>query len=411
MRQVCGWDAKFPLRQRQQCVYYGDGAVTWQKKGRVHYKGKLWTDKYMPHTGTWRELMDSIAAHLQYFKYHRWLNRWLKHQFNLDVATFDPVREILLVTDFAAQFPMAGSTVGTCEHSPNASQLVALVLYNPAPEADGGGIQREVQCDYWRTWIDAKGDAPAHHLAMKQILGYYRDGQGAVGGQPVVPGLQRIKVYSDGERGPYKGRKNFGRMVHWPRSARHGGKQCELWHTCHESHHGSGAVDNAGKAARRKIDAAVIARRRGARSIYTHAECYRWCKKYYAQPGPGKLQDGTWTCNGKHHWRLFNSPKFPHHHLFQCATRESNCKDFDGVDGSNGHFCFRANMQDHTQTELEVRFIPCFCPNCQLNHRAYFNPTNNPTRKCWYFKYTQAPKWEHPIPRAPRALPERDRDE
>ena len=129
--------------------------------------------------------------------------------------------------------------VGTCEHGISCSQLVALVLYLPSDVTEHG-VQREVKCDYWRIWSNARHSPEYHHAAMRRIAAYYKGMQ--------VPGLSRVKVWTDGDPTTYKGRKQFGRMVRWPRLplAEDGGEGIELHHNCLPAHHGAGAQDNAG---------------------------------------------------------------------------------------------------------------------------------------------------------------------
>ena len=170
-----------------------------------------------------------------------------------------------MVTDFAALYEMKGKKVsrsflaasspdhrylvtlafrvcivqvGTCEHGISCSQLVALVLYLPS-EVTEEGVAREVKRDYWRIWSNAGHGPECHHAAMRRIAAYYMGMQ--------VPGLSRVKVWSDGDPTTYKGRKQFGRMVRWPRSAAGGGEGIELHHNYLPAHHGAGAQDNAGK--------------------------------------------------------------------------------------------------------------------------------------------------------------------
>ena len=79
--------------------------------------------------------------------------------------------------------------VGTCEHGISCSQLVALVLYLPG-EVTEEGLAREVKCDYWRIWSNARHSPEYHHAAMRRIAAYYKKMQ--------VPGLSRVKIWSDG---------------------------------------------------------------------------------------------------------------------------------------------------------------------------------------------------------------------
>ena len=103
-----------------------------------------------------------------------------------------------------------------------------LVLYLPS-EVTGEGLAREVKCDYWRIWSNARHSPEYHHATMRRIAAYYKGME--------VPGLSRVTVWSDGDPTTYKGRKQFGRMVRWPRSAADGGEGIELHHNCLPAHH------------------------------------------------------------------------------------------------------------------------------------------------------------------------------
>jgi hypothetical protein len=104
-------------------------------------------------------------------------------------------------------------------------------VYLPS-EVTEEGAEREVKCGYWRIWSNARHSPEYHHAAMRRIAAYYKGMQ--------VPGLSRVKVWSDGDPTTHKGRKQFGRMVRWPRSAADGGEGIELHHNCLPAHHGAG---------------------------------------------------------------------------------------------------------------------------------------------------------------------------
>ena len=138
-------------------------------------------------------MLLEIEDNARDFFYHRWGIAWTRWQFKLDIATFDGLTSILVLTDFAAVYEMKGKEVGTCEHGISSHQLVALVLFNPGPIASGDGPEREVKCDYWRVWSNQKGNAAFHDMAMRDIARHY-----VTSGK--VPDLQSFKVWSDGQR-------------------------------------------------------------------------------------------------------------------------------------------------------------------------------------------------------------------
>ena len=187
----------------------------------------------------------------------------------LNIATFDGNKEIVVLTDYAAVYEMKGKRMRTCEHGTTSNQLVALVLHTPGAVAEEGGVERPVICDYWRFWSPQKGNAAQHHMAMREIAEFYkfggprpdapsageRLGEGDLGEvaaararrAPLVPGLERIHVWSDGQRSQYKGEKSFGRLAEWPKKVDAGGMEIHMHHHFYESHHASGPQDNAGK--------------------------------------------------------------------------------------------------------------------------------------------------------------------
>lgn len=376
----CGWGALFESHDsiaRCPVEYNSRKKVTANLRQEVD-NGKGGTVKrWVPVELTRSELLRKIEAALPDYKYHLWLNAWLKWQFKLDIATFDRATEIVVLTDYAAVYEAKGRHVQTAEHGVCCTELVALVLHSPEPlPADHTGKEREVVCDYWRIWINQKGDAAAHHVAMEDIRRHYKAGS--------VPGLQRMKVYSDGQRAQYKGRKNFGRMAQWP-----GKFGCELWHTTFESHHGSGPHDNAGKDPRRMMDAAIKNKEVGAQAIYSHYDCYTWCLAHYAAPSSRHEHPGTWGCNGVFVWRCYASMDYDNpHSLPPIDTRP----DFTHIEHSNDLFSFRCKHK--TEPEVECWFLPCFCAGCRANHRAAF-ATAPPEPNCSFLHYTKQPTWEY----------------
>jgi hypothetical protein len=340
--------------------------------------------------------MQTIEDALPDFFYHRWLIAWIRWQFKLDIATFHPRREILVVTDFAALYKMKGKQVsvslpgihiptppgtilfshlvgrnpqvGTCEHGISCSQLVALVLYLPG-EVTEQGAPRPVRCDYWRIWSNARHSPEYHHAAMRRIARYYKGMQ--------VPGLVRVKVWSDGDPTTYKGRKNFGRMVRWPRSSADGGEGVELHHNCLPAHHGAGAQDNAGKdprrygtkhteyftqviiillafPTRRAMDRAIIHEK--ANTIYSYWKCYAWCVKHMAKPTEEKDHRGTFGCNGRYIWGAFSDGTDPN--PLGCDVLDPRDRDFRAIDGSADMYAFRARNPDPgPRTRVLVRSL------------------------------------------------------
>jgi hypothetical protein len=69
--------------------------------------------------------------------------------------------------------------------------------------------EKEVRCDYVRFWSAAKSSAEFHHQALHMVVKYLRS-------ENKVANLKRIRLWTDGDRGTYKGFQNFGRMAFWP---------------------------------------------------------------------------------------------------------------------------------------------------------------------------------------------------
>jgi hypothetical protein len=95
--------------------------------------------------------------------YHRWVHFMTRHQEQLEVATFDGNTEILIKTDFAAVATLKASHLTTCEWPTTAHENVALVLHSPQPLRTFGA-PRQVTCDIWRTWSDAKQNEEFHQV-------------------------------------------------------------------------------------------------------------------------------------------------------------------------------------------------------------------------------------------------------
>ena len=315
---------------------------------------------------------------------------------------------------------------GTCEHGTTSNQLVALVLHSPGPQRDGE--ERVVQCDYWRFWSNSKGNAAQHHMAMRQIADFYkyggprpgaasageRLGEGDLGEvearrarrSPLVPGLKRLHVWSDGQRSQYKGEKNFGRNAEWPKSIDVGGMELELWHHFYESHHASGPQDNAGKdprcapahgvcvrcahrrfteplfrLPRRAMDAAILHEK--AQLIYDYHKCYVWCAREMARPSDTHEHVGTWACNGEYHWRACSNGRDPHRHLYPNMPTQK--REWYAVEGSNFLYCFRAGPGVNRPgiNELQISFLSCFCQECRADRN----------RSCLSLRTVRQPFW------------------
>ena len=294
-------------------------------------------------------MLRAIEADSGEFFHHRWLIRWTKAQFKLDVATFDGETEILALVDYAAVHSMKGHFVATCEFGMTSNQLVILVLHSPKPLVAGSSEEREVTCDYWRFWCNHKGDAPTYHQALKLIARHYR--------RSVVPRLLKIKVWSDGQRAQFKGRKNYGRMALLAKPPPRG-EEISTTHNFFESHHGSRPHDNAGKDPRRAMDRAVINQ---TVDIHNYVDCHDWCKEFMATPSK-QSHKGTWGANGKYYWEAISDGVDDPPERVHVLDADELRRDWGVVTGSNRMFVVRAvNSNPLEEPEVESQFVPCYC--------------------------------------------------
>jgi hypothetical protein len=100
---------------------------------------------------------------------------------------------------------LGGGYKSTCETDPTCSLYVVLALYKT--KTSQGTMA--TKCDYIRFWSPASSSAEFHHHAMRIVVRYLRENN-------KVPNLQRVRLWTDGHAGTYKGFPNFGRMAHWP---------------------------------------------------------------------------------------------------------------------------------------------------------------------------------------------------
>ena len=80
-----------------------------------------------------------------------------RHQEQIEVAILNGKTDILVKADFAAVAQLQASHTTTCEWPTSAHENVALVLHSLLP-LQSFGAPRQVTCDIWGTWSDAKQD-------------------------------------------------------------------------------------------------------------------------------------------------------------------------------------------------------------------------------------------------------------
>jgi len=199
---------------------------------------------------------------------HLWIEAWQTHQRHLVYSTFT-TNEIVISTDFSAQFDHKCAWTLTCEHPPRSNQAVYVVTHSPGVD-DG---ERTVYTDVWRMFSEMKGDALFHNTALSHIVEYYAN---------ELPGLEQAHVFTDGCRGQYKGRRNFAKIAAFPSLSLH--KGVKLRHHFAASHHFKGPHDAFGKDP--KFLARMAERHQRARIATTH-DLYQFCVQ--TMPAPKKL--------------------------------------------------------------------------------------------------------------------------
>lgn len=128
----CGWDKRLydcPTERTSDRAYY----KKWQSKQvGLDKKGKPKLVKVLQEVEcTRRELLDRIKSLYRDMAYHRWTHYMTRHQHLLHIATFNGIKEIVVLTDFAAVALLQASRTTTCEWPTSAHENVALVLHSP----------------------------------------------------------------------------------------------------------------------------------------------------------------------------------------------------------------------------------------------------------------------------------------
>ena len=161
--EECGWEQSLydcPTERTADHAWY----KRWEEKVTGMQNGKQKTTKILQRIDcTRKNLLDRIKKMYKNMAYHRWVHFMTRHQEQLDVATFNGRHEIIVKTDFAAAAKLQASHTATCERPTTAHRDVALVLHSPQP-LSGYGAPRQVTCDIWRAWSDAKGSAEFHQV-------------------------------------------------------------------------------------------------------------------------------------------------------------------------------------------------------------------------------------------------------
>jgi len=147
------------------------------------------TIRLRTYEGTVRELIASVMAKAKPYLHHKWLARFTRRQFHLDCDNFLGLCEAVLLADFSTAMVLGSGYKSTCETDATANLYVVLVLYKK---------NGETKCDYVRFWASAATSAEFHHKAMHVVAKHLKE-------SGKVPGLRRLRVWTDGHTSTYKG--------------------------------------------------------------------------------------------------------------------------------------------------------------------------------------------------------------
>lgn len=205
--------------------------ATWKEwRSRQAADGNSYQQQLQTVAGTRKDLMERVQAVFADADPHLWIEAWQMHQRHLVYSTFTD-NEIVVSTDFSAQFDHKCAWTLTCEHPPRSNQAVYVVTHSPGVDGDG---ERTVSTDVWRMFSEMKGDALFHNTALAHSVDYYAN---------ELPALEQAHVFTDGCRSQYKGRRNFAKIAAFP-SVHNGVK---LRHHFAAGHHFKGPHDAFGK--------------------------------------------------------------------------------------------------------------------------------------------------------------------
>lgn len=380
----CGLDKIIPKSCPHMTGTALETPIVWQKRSKEMYRSKngSYREKEVlhDHSGTIGELWNEIQDRHKHFMYHRWTVDWQRWAFKREIATFDGREEILVLCDFAAQFKMHGVATKTCESRQTCNEYVCLVLYNPKT-CTTDLEERPVLCDYIRIWSSVGSSPNFHHQALHDISRRYKTDE-------LVPGLKRIKVWSDGDRTAYKGHSQFGRQAHWPQSPvpksqqKNGKEDCagiEILHRTFPSHHACGPQDNAGKDPRIAMERSIGFAQ--STNIYNYHECLKWCEKNMRTPSERHSHEGTWGCNGKFVWMAYSDGAKEDENRHHYTQLDMRYKKYRPITGSNELYMFDATNK--SQPIMETRFVLCTCDQCISRNfdSCYFAHIAGPIKK------------------------------
>ena len=254
------------------------------------------------------------------------------------------------------------------------------------------GVQRDVKCDVWRAFTNAKPHAMPNQAVQHDIAKEYKTGNGK---------LKTMELESDGSTCQFKGRFNFwvvaGGMF---KKSDYAGLRLKIRFTA--PGHGGGCADVQGKTAAHFLKQRPQFRGKAA---YNYHTAYELCKEGMQEPSKSAEKvKGVWGCNGKFFWRVLSNgkdklgrkKKFP-------VVPQFEGGDITGIAGSRHLYAFRQvgcstcidcywylchmcdNPFDHwylyeqmadndrdattggREVTCEARFIDCCCTFCRAD--------------------------------------------
>lgn len=296
-------------------------SLTYHARSKINAAPKVdncFAEKFVKVLSTYGEIINKLADKTNKWHQHMWIKQLTKRAQELEIATFDGERSIVVVTDFANRNKLHGIAQSTSEISPAVGCAVAIVLYNPGEQVDGQ--ERPVQTDVWRIFSGAKDCAHYNALLIEEIFVHYsgqephkesklqmpeggwgkpRDNRlspptmSAIGraySRGAVPGLKKITVISDGKTSTYKGAPSFGYLYGLTEKY-----DVEIMQMFGAAHHMSGPVDAYG-AQPARLRMKMIRSDTLPYSVYNAKGMVDFCMEYMKHPSPSPA--GTWSCNG-----------------------------------------------------------------------------------------------------------------
>ena len=182
--------------------------ATWKEyRPRPSKDGASARDDLVEVTGTRPELMQRLRKVEADWKPHYWGKEWTSRVRDKVNSCF-PATEMSISTDFSAVYDHKAAAMRTCEQPHHSNMDVFVVTHSPRYETGEDGKQvRRVTTDIVRVISECSTGSLFHNEALNLIVKNYKS---------IVPGLERVHVFTDGCRDQYKGRRNFYKMTQFP---------------------------------------------------------------------------------------------------------------------------------------------------------------------------------------------------